>query len=153
MRRITIIFILLIFALLNGCSIVPTVTPIPDGTGYEIPVVPGKIEAPDIIDDKPGPDMVITVQPETPGEQPVKIQVRKVKRTIAEKLLTNKPEYEVKSDSGKVSAVQQKKTLWWRWLLAAVLCLFILAAAVMVIVNKVSSWSPAGFIKNLFRRG
>ncbi len=151
MHRILLLLSLLI---LTGCAtILPD--PFPEGTAtWDIPVEAAKIEnveAPGVLpSNDPQTEMVITVPP---SDKPTHIKVEKRHVSIKKKLLSNEPEHKVTSDNSAVTAAMPKKTLWWRWLAAVVLGLFIVCVVIMAVVNRVTNWSPAGFLKKLLRRG
>jgi hypothetical protein len=143
---------------LQGCGVfssAPVIHQMADADSWEIPVLAQKFEVGSLKGEggsgkqDDAPDMVITVPA---SDKPTVVEVRKVKRTIIDKTLTNKPEFAVKSDSQGVTAAQPKQTVWWKWIAAGVGGLFLLAMVVMIIVNKVSNWSPWGFLLRLFKR-
>lgn len=146
---------------LSGCGLfssTPVIHPLWGNEAYSIPVVPAKVDVQEDLGTQgfqatPGgaPEMVITVTDPITKKNTI-IEIKKAKRTFVEKVLTNKPVYEVKSDSKNVTAAQPKQTLWWKWIAAGVSSLLVLALIVMVAANKLSSFSPWGFILGLFKR-
>jgi len=134
---------------LSGCGLfssTPVVHRLADNA-FEVPVVPSKMDVSGFMASSAdnAPDMIITVPA---SDKPTVVEVRKTKRTIIDKALTNKPAFEVKSDNPEIKAAQPKKTLWRKWLAVGVGALFFVAIIFMVFVNKLSNFSPM----NWFRR-
>lgn len=139
---------------LSGCWSAPKINALSDAGSWAIPVTAAKVvqDAQDAVHGtgQNQPDMVITVPA---SDMPTVVEVRKVKRTIMDKALTNKPVFYVKSDNQGVTAAQPKQAVWWRWIVAFAVGLFLVAAILMAVVQRVANVSPWGFLLKLFRRG
>ena len=154
------ILLLCSLLIISGCSWFSS-TPAVHQLGTEsfaIPVTPSKFiedvqqlgtqgfEAKNIDN---APEMIITIPA---SDKPTVVEVRKAKRTIVDRALTNKPAYVVESNNPGIKAAQPKQTVWWKWIAVGVGCLFVVAMAAMVIAQKVASFSPWGSILSLFKR-
>lgn len=153
--RILLLCSLLAFA---GCSS-PVVHPLTEKGSYSIPVTPASVEASvedlgtsgfEAVKDKSSlPDVIITVPPSTKATV---VEVKKAKRSVVERVMTNKPAYEVKSDNPGTVAEQPKNTVWWKWILLFFAALGISAGVWFIVVQKIANFSPWGFILGLFKR-
>lgn len=153
MRRILLLCSLILLA---GCNSTPKVRPLVDADSWQIPVTPAKVmenaENPASKAEQGTLEEIITVPAST---VPTRIEVYKKKPTLKQKakeLFTNTPTHEVKADNPRVKAQQPKKTVWWRWVAALIVGLFILAAMAMAVVQKFTSFSPWGAVLKLFKK-
>lgn len=135
-----------------GC--VPKIDLMAEADSWDISVVPAKVVeaegAGQSTEGKDEPELVITVPP---SDKPTHVEVRKVKRSIIDKVLTNKPEHNIRSDNKEVRANQPKKTLWWKYLVLIIVGLMFLSALIAAIARKVTNFSPLGFVKKILKRG
>lgn len=134
MRRI---ILLCSIALLFGChASSPQAVKVSD-TAYQIPVIPDF--SPDFT---PAgipfePDTVFVTVPASSRD--THFAVHPKKKTISQKLgLSNAPQSEVVSDNPKAIAEQPKQTIWWKWVIVSMIVLFIIAALVMAITNRLT---------------
>lgn len=98
-----------------------TVEVIPPTKQFEIPVTPEKNIQPVAGKDDQELTTVITV-PASLVE--TKIQVYRKKKSIVKRLIApNAPAAAVVSDNPQVIAVQPKKAVWWKWLIAILIAL------------------------------
>ena len=141
-------FLLLIVWLgsLYGCR--PTLLPaIPEGSGFQIPVMPAKPAPPPA--QYANVDEVIVVPP---SDTITTIQVSRKPRTLRQVIreqFTNTATHEVKSDNKDVQAYQPKKTVWWKWVAAVLLGLLFACALIMGIARRAANFSPMGFLKKM----
>jgi hypothetical protein len=149
--------------LLSGCGLfssAPVMHPMADADSWDIAVVASKVAktTPHLTSPTEGrgsiskdvPEMVITVPA---SAKPTVVEVRRAKRTIIDKTLTNKPVFEVKSDNPGVTAAQPKQTVWWKWIAAGIAGLLLVALVFVAVAQKVANFSVVGFFLKLFKRG
>lgn len=150
--------ILVLFVVSCGARKMPD--PLPAGTEtYSIPITPERID--NIVDSSVEPstpeekqaDIVIWVPPSN-TVTPVVVKKKKQSplKSLFERTMTNKPQYEVKSTNKDVTAEQPKKSIWRRWVLLVVGSLFFLAMIGMAVAWRVANLSPAGILKRLLKR-
>lgn len=139
------LLLLLSLLLLPGCqSCAPTVT-VPATEG--IPVTLGKVDLEDLpgaIGEREEPDIVITVPV---SDKETVIPIYREKLTAKERILTNKPQYRVESTNSHVTAVQPKKSLWWRKALVYIACFVLAVLIIAAFVWRVMNINPISWLK------
>lgn len=142
MKNLLRIIVLLI--VICACKSTPVVTKLPDADSYRIEVIPAKVESePTFTETKEEeqPSLFIEVPPSTQVTH-IEIKPKKGIKQKVKETFTNTSKFDVKSDNPNIKPTQPKKVVWWRWVVAIILGLFILSATIMSLVNRFTNINP-----------